>query len=502
MTRSETSGVVARVSLFRPLRPLLLQYVTIAVAHGEKAADCNRRMKANARTAAVKLLGAGAVAILAGCASYQPLPLPVGPDLAASLNGLDTAVPPVPGVSRIERINGTRPLTIDQIGLLAILNDPELKSEAGTVDLARAGIVQATIIPNPVAAVSYGALISGPGTTSSLSAALSQGIAQLITRRARVQSAEFHADQVDADQLWREWQVAQKARQLAADISADGLAIALTEQEIALLSRELNEVKKAIAAGNMTIAAQAPLASAQAAAESALINLKLSRLKNWQALDGLLGLDPNVRFRIARPALGPLPKNIDALLADLPERRPDLAALQLGYNSTEEDVRAAILGQFPALTLGASYNSDTSNVVTVGPTFDLGLPVFDRNQGQIAKAAATRILLRAQYQARLDSAVANVRALIAQIRQLSADLVTARSGAATAQSLATTARQAYAQNNLDQRTVTDYETTALERRLEVITIEKQINEDKIFLAVELGLGLPKVRIALGGSPPS
>ncbi len=77
-------------------------------------------------------------------------------------------------------------------------------------------------------------------------------------------------------------------------------------------------------------------------------------------------------------------------------------ALQLGYSSAEEDVRAAILGQFPALTLGGSYNKDTSDVISAGPTLDFGLPVFDRNQGHIANAAATRVLLRAQYQARLD----------------------------------------------------------------------------------------------------
>jgi outer membrane protein, heavy metal efflux system len=232
------------------------------------------------------------------------------------------------------------------------------------------------------------------------------------------------------------------------------------------------------------------------------VTLKLDRLKNWQALDGLLGLEPNVQFRIARPALGPLPTNIESLLIDLPENRPDLAALRLGYESADGDVAVAILGQFPAVTLGASYSRDTTDVVSAGPTFDLALPVFDRNQGQIAKTAASRILLRAQYQARLDGAVANVHALVAQIRQLSADLVTARSAAETAQSLATTARQAYAQNNIDQRTVTDYETTALERRLQVISIERQITEDKIFLAVELGLGLPRARIALSGSPPS
>lgn len=449
-----------------------------------------------------KLVGGSTLAALFGCATYQPAPLPPGPDLVASVRALDAAVPRDASLIAIGNIDTSRPLTIDQIGLLAILNDPDLKSEVGEIDVARAGIVQATILPNPVANINYGALISGPATTSSFSAALSQGIAQLITRGARVKSAKFHAGQVDADQIWREWQTAQKARQLAADIYSGDLSIELTRHQIALLSQELDEVKKAIAAGNLTLAAQAPLATAQAGAENAFVSLRLNRLKSWQTLDGLLGLDPKVRFRIARPDIGPLPANVEELLADLPERRPDLMALQLGYSSAEEDVRAAILGQFPALTLGGSYNKDTSDVISAGPTLDFGLPVFDRNQGHIANAAATRVLLRAQYQARLDIANAHVHALIAQIRQLSADLATARKATTASQSLATTARQAYAQNNLDQRTMTEYETTALERRLEVIAIERQIVEDKIFVAVELGLGLPKMRLALSGEPPS
>lgn len=458
------------------------------------------RLTGRSAIALPKLFGIVALGALAGCATYRALPLPSEPNLAGRLSALDTAVPEE-GSPAAVRIDTKRALSIDQIGLLAILNDPDLKSEAGTIDVARAGIVQARIIPNPVANFSYGALISGPGTTSSISAALAQGIAQIITRQARVKSAASHAAEVDADQLWREWQVAQKARQLAANIYSEHMSIALTQQEITLLSQELDEVNKAISAGNLTLSAEAPLAGAQAVAENSLVALKLDWLKNWQALDALLGLEPGVRFRIARPDLAPLPTDIDSLLANLPERRPDLAALRLGYDSADEDVRAAILGQFPALTLGASYNRDTSDVVSAGPTLDLGVPVFDRNQGEIAKTAATRILLRAQYQARLDSAVASVRALDTQIRQLAADLVKARSAAAKAESLAKTAREAYAQNNLDQRTVTDYETTVLERRLEVITIERQINEDKIFVAVELGLDLPKARIALRGDPP-
>jgi outer membrane protein TolC len=193
-----------------------------------------------------------------------------------------------------------------------------------------------------------------------------------------------------------------------------------------------------------------------------------------------------------------LPPDLETLTAQLPDRRPDLAALRLGYQSAEEDVRAAILGQFQPLSIGGSSATESPSIVTAGPTFNFALPVFDRNQGPIAKTAATRLQLQAEYQARLDNAVATARALAAQIHQLSADLVRARRANAKARELADTARQAFAHSSLDQRTLTDYETTALDRGLQVVNIERQINEDKIFLAVELGLGLPPMRIALSG----
>jgi hypothetical protein len=60
--------------------------------------------------------------------------------------------------------------------------------------------------------------------------------------------------------------------------------------------------------------------------------------------------------------------------------------------------------------------------------------------------------------------------------------------------LAGSARSAYAQANLDQRAWTDYETTALQRQLEVIALERSLGEVEIALTVELGMGLPRTRI--------
>ena len=278
------------------------------------------------------VIAAGAIVGLSSCATYRTLPLPVVPNLAVSLSQLNTAIPNTGSV--IRKIDSTRPLTIDQIGLLAILNDPDLKSERGEIDVAHAGVVQAILLPNPVANVSYGALVSGPGTTSSISAALSQDVVAIITQGARYRSAESQFFQVDADQLWRECQVAQKARQLAADIYSGDLAINLTKRELTLLSQELAQVRKAIADENLTLTALAPLSAAQAVAEQSFITIQLNQLKNWQSLDGLLGLDPKVRFSIARPVFEPLPSDVKSLLENLAERRPDLAALRFGYDST------------------------------------------------------------------------------------------------------------------------------------------------------------------------
>jgi hypothetical protein len=53
------------------------------------------------------------------------------------------------------RIDIAQPLTIDQIGLLAMLNNPDLKSERGTLDVARVALLQATLLPDPTANLVY-----------------------------------------------------------------------------------------------------------------------------------------------------------------------------------------------------------------------------------------------------------------------------------------------------------------------------------------------------------
>jgi cobalt-zinc-cadmium efflux system outer membrane protein len=442
----------------------------------------------------------GCAGLLSGCALYHPLPLAHKPDLVGQLSGLRTQLPATGPGAAPRRIATDRPLDINDVGWLAVLNDPQLRAERGQMDLAQANLLQASLLPNPSANVSWQALLAGTDFTSAWTASLTEDVKAIITYHTRVKSAHYAMDQVNADLLWQEWQVAQNARLLALDIYWGGKALRLGRREMKLFDQEVRDVRAATAGGNLSLTALAPLLAAQSSAQQFLSSLELTQLQSWQQLDALLGLEPQARFAIARPALPAEPKDLDTLVNELPQRRPDLVALRLGYRSADEDVRTAILGQFPAFVLGGAWGDDTANNRTVGPTATFDLPVFDRNQGQVAQTRATRLLLHEQYQARLDQAAGTAKGLAVTIARLQGYVREARDAATLAAGLSQSARRAYAQGNLDQRSLADYETTALQRQIEQMALERTLGEARIAMTIELGLGLPQSRIAPLANP--
>jgi outer membrane protein, heavy metal efflux system len=441
---------------------------------------------------AIRCLGMLGMAIgLAGCATYKALPLPSHASLAPTLSKLDLSLPPREPGQPAATINPAQPLTPDQIARLAMVNNPDLAVLRSKIAVAGADLYAARLLPNPSVGLSYASLISGPGTADAVTASISQDIQSIITYRPRVEAARARVGQVSADSLWQEWQVAQKARLLAIGINADDREIELRTREYDLLSKELKEVEQATQAGNLDLAAEAPLIAAATTAQRDLAAAGLQRMKDWQDLDALLGLDPSARFEIAAPEPVQLPKDLGPLLASLSSRRPDLVALRLGYRAAEADTRAAILGQFPAFSLGVAGGSDTSEVVSLGPQITFDLPIFNHNQAKIASARATRLQLQAEYQTRLNDAEGTAKAFLSRAHTAEANLETARQASAIASRLLAAAQRAYQQGNIDQRSLADYETTALDRQLDVLGYDRTLQENALGLSVELGMGFPR-----------
>lgn len=448
------------------------------------------------RTQAVTLGTVAACLILGGCAGYRAQPPATQAILAPNVAALDRARPGLPPIS------ADQPLTPAEVALLAVQNSPDLRATRAQRGVSQAQVVEAGLLPDPVLSGNYGVLLAGPAFADAFAATLTADVASLITRPARRRAAQAAALQVDANVVWQEWQTISRAQTLAIDLVEQGRLLGRLEETLGLLRRRGDTAAQALAQGNTTLQVIAPFAVELAALQTEYYAATLAQEQRWQELDALLGLQPDVRPRLSAALHIPDIQAAEAarLLATLPQRRPDLIALQLGYASQEATLRAAVLGQFPALTVGPNYGSDTARVQTLGPSVSVGLPVFNRNRGQIGIARATREQLGEEYAARRAAAEGGARALLANLGLLQRQLDSARAGLGQAQALAADADRALRAGLLDQLSYVQLVSARLGKERQVIGLEQQVFDQRTALATLLGAGLPPVELMLPKGP--
>lgn len=423
----------------------------------------------------LSLLGAAA---LTGCAHYTRLPLPEQATLASAL--------PTP--------SDHQPLEVEAVARLAVERDPDLVAARAQHGVAQAQLIAAGTLPNPSLNASYMPLISGAGNVAAWSAGLTQDVKALIVYRPRHRAARDAVLQVDADLLWQEWQVAGQARQLAVDLILGKRSCMQLDEAYQVLDQRNTQMERALAQGDVTWADASPLAMVLQSARANLQTAQEHQLEWHHKLAALLGLEPDAPIPLAEHVgLPPFdPSGIAVSIDDLPHRRPDLIALRYGYAAADENLRAAILAQFPDLVFGASGQSDSSRVVNAGPTATLGLPIFDRNQGNIALARATREQLHADYAARLSAASGEMRALLSEWQTLSRQLAVVKNDLPSTQRAADQAAQAFAQSRLDARSYADLLTTYVAKEQEVMALETALADREMAIDTLAGTGLPSV----------
>ncbi|QBM76809.1 TolC family protein [Sphingomonas sp. AAP5] len=419
-----------------------------------------------------------------GCARYTPLPLATAPPLAADVRSL----------ARAETIVATEPLSVAQVVDLALANNPDLKAARLRRAIAAGQTRQAGVLPNPSLTGAFLPLLSGGGAVPAWNIGLSQDIKALLTYRTRRRAAVDSERQVAADIVWQEWQVAGQARQVAGDLILGAASRQSYVAAYRLLAARNAKLEQALAARNVTLVTVAPDRVALQAARTALDALDQRQLALMHQLDALLGLAPDVVVPLATQIDLPRfdPAAIRAELATLPDRRPDLLALRMGYAAADEQLRQAIIAQFPDVVLGGSVSSDSSKVINSGPNVAIGLPIFDRNQGNVAITRATRAQLQADYAARLATAVGTVGALLREMEQLSAQLAVARRDLPAARSAADRAQAAFGASNIDERGYVDLVYNRFAKEQEIMTLELGLLDRQVAIQTLVGDGLPTV----------
>ena len=448
----------------------------------------------NASTAKARALLAGVAAlVLGGCTAYRAQPL--------SHEAVEATLAPPDGQQLRQRCSAFHhprlpALAIDpdgdqdpdQLALIAVLVNPGLRALRDGRAAAQAALVQAGILPNPQVSLGADLAVRSPDGAATRGDNLGLGweISALVTRGARLAAAGAHADAVDLDLAWQEWQVAAGARQAAVRLAGAEQRLALAEEADAAAAAQDAAQRHAVEAGLTTRLEAAAAASAGSDAHGAVLDLRQECASQRLQLARILGLPAERRIAV-RMSVWPTALAISpGLSAGLEDQRLDLIALRRGYDSQEQTVRAAVLGQFPRIGVGLTRVRDTSAVTALNLGVTIDLPIFDRNQGAIAAETATRQRLFDEYTQRLFEARSDLAEACAEATATAQRIAHLDRAVAIAASAAEAATAALAAGQLDAVAASGLQAQVRQRRGEAIAARQHLAELRI--AIELAAG--------------
>lgn len=428
---------------------------------------------------------------VSGCATYTPQPLDTASSLRARIDALRLhAEPPSGDGGAGYTVNPADGLDLTEIGVLAVLNNPDLITRRAQWRISEAQVFSAGLLPDPQ--VSYGLdepTGNTPGLVNAWSLGLSYDLIPVLTRGARVAAASRRRDQVRLDLLWQEWQVIQQARMLAVRQQLESQRLILLREMYALYSDRYGRSAEALRNGDITLDINGTDLTALLDTLSQINQLEQTHNQTRHDLNLLLGLAPDAEITLTplQPPTPPAREQVDASLLSLSERRPDLLALKAGYASQEANVRAAILAQFPSLGVGITRARDTGDVKTAGFSLNLSLPLLSGNRGNIAIERATRQHLREEFRARLVQAQTDVDRLLTLQTILQRQIDDLQRYLPQLKALVDRAEQAYSKGDIDALTFLNMESTWVNKRLEQISLTQTSWENDIALTALLAL---------------
>ena len=439
---------------------------------------------------------------LGGCASYRPAALTPARVEASLATPTDDALrvaasslknPLLPPIA----LDVSDGLTPDEAAVVAVLVSPDLRAVRSAALLADAQVFAAGLLPDPALTGSVEPPVFGNTDNTFLqwTAGLAWDVQQLVTRPARVTAARFARAQVRLDVAWQEWQTAVAARQAVRDLAAYRAQQAVAVEIADRLETYVGESKAAVDRGDVTIT---DFAAAQTAARDARLRVAgIDRQVAQQriTLNTTLGLPPEADVILQDPPAATTRPADDvpeakSLLTNLENRRLDLVALRRGYDSQESAVRAAILGQFPAVNLGLLAARDTGNVGTLGPAVTIGLPIFDRNRGQIALERATRQRLYDEYVARLFTARSDLAAALAEVSLIARQITAAARSVDSLTTLVSAYRAAGRERDIDAFTLYLAENDLAQKRIDLLELRRTQLAARAAVELAAGVFLP------------
>jgi outer membrane protein TolC len=383
----------------------------------------------------------------------------------------------------------------DEAGVIAAYLNPALRSTRDRRGLAVAQIIQAGVLPNPQVSYTRDYVTGGntAGTTNAYNFNASWEVTSLLPLLPKHTAARANLRSVDLDIAWNEWQIVESARLAVYRVIALRDELTSATEADRELTQSAETLKRAMEAHEKTVVDYGAAEASSQDARATALGLAQEHSKQQLGLKRILGVAPEAEIRL-RPGIG-LPSHLevpsqDALIDGLESRRLDLLALQQGYRSQDATVRAAILAQFPKISLGFAKASDTTDVHTSGFTVTVDVPIFDRNQGVLATERATRQKLLDEYNQRVFEAHSDIATALSDIRWLNRQVAAAEEALPIFERLVKSAETAMQEGHTDVLAYFTARSSLIQRRVQLVKLKELLLEAQTALEIASGRFIP------------
>jgi len=315
---------------------------------------------------------------------------------------------PMPPEARIE--DG---LTSQEAVAIALWNSPSFLATLADLGIARADLVEAGLLRNPVFSLLF------PWGPKQLESTLQFPFDALWQRPRRVAAARLNARAVGERLVSDALTLVARTRTAHADAVIADRRLYLTTENADLVQRLAAITEARLRAGDISDlearAARSDAARVQVVRRAVESDLNLARL----TLAATLGLTP-VADELRPVPDGPVDLSAcgtdAARLEDALASRPDVRAAEIGIEAAARRARwersrvLALIGILDA-------NGSGAEGFELGPGLNLDVPIFSRNQGAIGRADAEVERASRQYAAVRAAVVADVRSATIRMHQ-------------------------------------------------------------------------------------
>ncbi|MBY0460240.1 MAG: TolC family protein, partial [Gemmataceae bacterium] len=315
-----------------------------------------------------------------------------------------------------EEVGHGGPVTEDQAVVLALWNNALFREQLVELDLTRADLVQAGLLPNPELIYFW------PVSGKAFKFAIEFPLEAVYLRPLRVKAAAQENERAAGRLTQLALDLIRDTRQAHSDLLLAHDRVQVAERAVRLRERilELAETRQKAGDASALEVSTARIDALQARQD--LVRLTYEIRVAEERLLNLTGLSNTaVLFRPDETSVDPrLPAELDALVADAVENRPDAVAAAHAARAAAERVRLARLGWVRFLgVMDATSGKLTGH--ELGPALRLTLPIFNRNQGGIGRAEAENEQLRLRQQTVQNQIILDVRTAHARVEQARAE---------------------------------------------------------------------------------